>query len=71
MLSSVWDALAITRYEAIFSVANQLPVLLPGCSYRLQLCRLFKMVAHFFVAAQQLKHQEAESSVLEFTVVGR
>jgi len=24
----------ITRYEAIFSVANQLPVSLPGCSNR-------------------------------------
>jgi len=53
----------IARYEGNVSVANQLPVYLPGCSYRLQLCMLCKM------AAQQFKHLKKKSSV--FTVYGR
>jgi len=61
----------ITRYETIFGVANQLPVSLPSCSYRLELCRLFKMMAQYLHGCTIVQtFKEAKSSVLEITVLG-
>ena len=51
-------------------MANRLPVSYPGSSYRLQLCRLCHNGGGFHCRAAIQTYKEAESSVLEFMVVG-
>jgi len=54
----------VQRPALIFSVANQLSVLKPGCSYMLQLHRLCQNGSTFHGCTTVQTFKEAESSVL-------
>ena len=56
----------VTGYEAIFSVANRLPVSQPGSSYG---CVQVKMAQNFTIRQGFRTFTEAGNSVLELTVV--